>query len=51
MPNIAAIDENVAATESAMGNPGSVGGRSGNPVNDGMPENASAIVPYPPRFA
>ena len=27
---------NVAATESAIGNPGKVGGRSGNPVNEGM---------------
>ena len=45
MANIAAIAANVAAMESAMGKPGNVGGRSGKPVNEGTPLNASATVP------
>jgi hypothetical protein len=45
MANMADMAANVEATESAIGKPGRVGGRSGKPVKEGIPEKASAIVP------
>ena len=49
---MAAMAAKVAATESACANDDiSVGGLSGNPVNEGRPVKASATVPYPPRSA
>ena len=44
------MDKNSNVSVSTSGNADSVGGPSGNPVNEGTPLIASATVPYPGRL-